>query len=178
MILSLHEIDLAEKISDLILCVKGDTVWRYGPPQEIFRDSTIAELYDLTQGSYLTGNGSVELKKPEGEPEVFVIGGDGHGLIHYRALQKKRVPFAAGILFENDREYDTARALAQEVVSVKAFEEIGEAPLVRARQCMLRCGTVLDAGTEIGTLNRANGALLDFAGEQGLRIVRDADELD
>ena len=61
-ILSLHEIDLAEKISDLILCVKGDTVWRFGPPEEILRDEIIADLYDLTRGSYLTGRGSVELK--------------------------------------------------------------------------------------------------------------------
>ena len=177
-ILSLHEIDLAEKISDLILCVKGDTVWRWGTPQEIFRDDTIAQLYDLTQGRYLTGSGSVELKKPDGEPRVFVVGGNGHGLAHYRALQKKRVPFAAGILFENDREYDTACALAREVISVKAFEEMDEAAYERARQCMMRCGTVLDAGAERGTLNRANGALLDFAGEKGLRIVRNADELD
>ena len=44
-ILSLHEIDLAEKISDLILCVKGDTVWRYGLPREIFRD--VARMRDL-----------------------------------------------------------------------------------------------------------------------------------
>ena len=153
-------------------------MWRWGTPQEIFRDDTIAQLYDLTQGRYLTGSGSVELKKPDGEPRVFVVGGNGHGLAHYRALQKKRVPFAAGILFENDREYDTACALAREVISVKAFEEMDEAAYERARQCMMRCGTVLDAGAERGTLNRANGALLDFAGEKGLRIVRNADELD
>ena len=177
-ILSLHEIDLAEKISDYILCVKGDTVWRYGPPSAIFRDEVIAELYDLTQGSYVTSRGSVELKKPEGAPRAFVIGGGGSGLTHYRALQKKRVPFAAGILFENDLEFDAARALAVETVSVKAFEPVGEDAVERAKESILRCGVVLDAGAPLGTLNRANGALLAFARERGIPIIRDADELE
>ena len=153
-------------------------VWRYGPPEEIFRDEIISALYDLTQGSYVTARGSVELKKPEGAPRIFVIGGNGYGLPHYRTLQKKQIPFAAGILFENDREYDTARALAQETVCARAFEEIDTAAVNRAKECMLRCGTVLDAGTPVGTLNRMNGELLTFAIEHGIRIVRNADETD
>jgi len=177
-ILSLHEIDLAEKISDYILCVKGDTVWRYGPPKDIFQDDVIAELYDLTQGSYVTSRGSVELKKPEGTPQVFVIGGNGCGLPAYRALQKKRLPFAAGILFENDLEFDAAKALAAEVVSVEAFEAIDEETVSRAQACILRCQAVLDAGAPLGTLNQANGKLLNYAKERSIRIVRNADELD
>lgn len=43
-ILSLHEIDLAQKISDKILCVKGDHIFRYGEPEEIFREEVIREL--------------------------------------------------------------------------------------------------------------------------------------
>ena len=177
-ILSLHEIDLAEKISDMVLCVRGDTVWRCGTPQEIFKNKTIAELYDLEQGGYLCSRGSVELNKPAGEPRVFVVGGAGYGLAHYRALQKRLVPFAAGILLENDLEYDVADALARETVSVKAFEEIGEADLIKAKACVMRCGLVLDAGTPVGAANRANGELLDFAKEHGIRIVGDADEMD
>ena len=35
-IMTLHEIDLAQKISDKIVCVSGDHVTDYGTPQEIF----------------------------------------------------------------------------------------------------------------------------------------------
>ena len=79
-LLSMHEIDLAEKISDLVMGVKGETVWKYGRPEELFRDEVFAELYDLERGSYLTGRGSLELAKPEGEGRVFVIGGGGWGM--------------------------------------------------------------------------------------------------
>lgn len=35
-ILSLHELDLAERISDKVLCVRGDRIDRFGTPEEIF----------------------------------------------------------------------------------------------------------------------------------------------
>ena len=35
-IMSLHEIDLAQKISDKVVCVKGDRIAGFGNPEEIF----------------------------------------------------------------------------------------------------------------------------------------------
>ena len=35
-IMSLHELDLAERISDRIACVRGDCIDRFGTPEEIF----------------------------------------------------------------------------------------------------------------------------------------------
>ena len=50
-IMSLHEIDLAQKIADQILCVKGDHVCYYGTPEQIFEEQTIRELYNHRQGA-------------------------------------------------------------------------------------------------------------------------------
>ncbi len=52
------------------------------------------------------------MERPEGIPEVFVIGGGGTGLAVYNRLQRQNIPFAAGILQENDVEYAAASALA------------------------------------------------------------------
>ena len=38
-IMSLHEIDLAQKVSDKIICVKGDTIAHYGKPEVLQADS-------------------------------------------------------------------------------------------------------------------------------------------
>ena len=177
-ILSLHEIDLAEKISDLVMCVQGDTVRQVGPPEEIFSDAAIAALYGLDEGAYLTRRGSIELSGPAGAPRVFVLGGAGAGLPHYRRLQRARVPFAAGILLENDLEYDVARALAAQVISQPAFTPIGPEAVEAAREAILSCGVLLDAGAPQGLLNSANAALIAFAKEKGIRVIRHADELD
>ena len=100
-VMSLHEIDLACKISDKIVCVKGDHIAAYGQPDEIFSDERVRELYDIEHGSYNALLGSVELAKPAGEAKIFLIGGSGYGVKYYRALQKAAVPFAAGILWKN-----------------------------------------------------------------------------
>ncbi|MBQ3667700.1 MAG: ABC transporter ATP-binding protein [Clostridia bacterium] len=177
-IMSLHEIDLAEKVSDYVMCVKGDHIERFGAPREVFDDETIAGLYGLTSGVYLTRRGSVELSKPEGESRVFVVGGNGHGIYHYRALQKRRIPFDAGILFENDMEYDVAKSLSRALFSVPAFEPMDEETYAKALEAMKRCGAVLDAGAPVGTLNAMNGRLLAEARRLGIKTVNDANEID
>lgn len=51
-IMSLHEIALARKISDYVMCIKGDTVYDYGTPEEIFTKDKIKSLYDIDEATY------------------------------------------------------------------------------------------------------------------------------
>ena len=47
-VMSLHELDLARKVSDTVVCVKDGTVDRMGPPEEIFSGGYIGTLYGVT----------------------------------------------------------------------------------------------------------------------------------
>lgn len=100
MILSLHELELAEKISDRILCVNGRAVDRIGTPEEVMTDGYITQLYGIRMGSYDEGSSDMELAAPEGTPQVFVIAGAGNGRKTYRRLQRAGIPFVTGILYE------------------------------------------------------------------------------
>ncbi len=51
-ILSMHELDLAEKISDSVLCIKDGKVIRAGVPKEIFTEENIREIYDIPENLY------------------------------------------------------------------------------------------------------------------------------
>ena len=51
-IMSLHELDLAQKISDQVICVHGSAIERYGEPEDIFTSEYIKKLYGVTKGSY------------------------------------------------------------------------------------------------------------------------------
>lgn len=51
-IMSLHEIEFAGKMSDKILCVKGDRIFDYGTPEEIYNEEKIRQLYDIEEESY------------------------------------------------------------------------------------------------------------------------------
>ncbi len=166
-IMSLHEIDLAEKISDKILCVKGDHTVHYGTPEEIFEEQKIRSLYDIDNGYFDPLFGSIELPRPEGEAEVFVLCGAGTGIPVFRNLQKQGIPFAAGILYENDVDYQLARLLASEVVSEKSFEVISESACEKAKELISRCSRVIDAGVPVGSCNAAVDTLRKFAKDCG-----------
>ena len=123
--------------------LRGEYVVQIGPPEEIFCRELICKLYDLSNGSYNPLFGSFEMERSPGEAAVFVIAGGGTGIPAYRALHKSGIPFATGILHENDVDYQLARDLANEVVSAPAFERIGKEAYARALQRMKACGTVL-----------------------------------
>lgn len=144
-IMSLHELDLAGRISDKIVCVRGDKVDRYGTPEEIFTKGYIPELYQLTTGSYNELTGNLELAAFKGTPRVFVIAGNGTGTAIFRRLQREKVPFATGILWENDLDYPCAQALASEIVSVKAFHRLGADQVDRAKKIVDGCEKVICA---------------------------------
>ena len=167
-IMTLHEIDLAQKISDKIVCVSGDHVTDYGTPQEIFKEETIKNLYNIDNGFFDPMFGSIELMKPAGsEPEVFVISSGGTGIPVFRELQKANTAFAAGVLYENDMDYQLARLLACEVVTEKPFEPIGDEAFERAMALVETCPRVINAGVRVGTQNARLQQVLDRAKELG-----------
>ena len=133
-LMSLHELDLAQKISDYVICVHGDRIEKYGTPEEIFTSEYIHHLYGITTGSYNASFGCLEMGAPAGKPQVFVIGGNGRGIPAYRKLQRAGIPFIAGVIHSNDLDYDVAKALAAEVISEEPFEAVTEEHLEKAEK--------------------------------------------
>ncbi|MGN0678865.1 MAG: ABC transporter ATP-binding protein [Oscillospiraceae bacterium] len=162
-IMSLHELDLAQKISDSVLCVSDGNPDRFGSPEEVFEEQYIRKLFGITNGSFNDKFGSVELSRISGKPQVFVIGGGGAGIPVYRSLQRMGIPFAAGVLGENDIEYPTALALAVTVVSEAAFEPISQQSFDKAAEIMDACPKVICAVEKFGTANALNDKLKQLA---------------
>ena len=167
-IMSLHEIDFAQKISDKIMCVHGDHIEHFGTPDEIFRPEIIDKLYGLTGGTYNITFGSVEMPRPAGEAKTFVISGCGTGVDTFRRLQKENRPFYAGILYENDVDCQVARSLAAEVITEQPFMPISDGAYDRALELMKTCDTVICTGVPIGETNARMAELIGQAKEWGL----------
>ena len=137
-IMSLHEIDLAQKIADKIICVKGD-------------------------GFFDPLFGSIELPKPEGEAKTFVICGNGTGIPVFRQLQKVHTPFIAGVLYTNDVDYRLARLLADQVITEKPFMEISGETFQKALKAMESCDRVICTSVPVGSCNKRLGELIEAA---------------
>ena len=185
-IMSLHEIDLAQKISDRILCVKGEVCSHYGTPEEIFRNEIIYDLYEISEDTYNLNFGSIEIPKWEGSRAIdreqpgtdderveengideFVISSAGSGIETYRKLSKMGISYAAGILYENDIDYQVASALAKHVVTEKAFEPISDRALQEAKLLIDKCKRVRICDPVIGSQNHRLQELIDYARKQG-----------
>lgn len=168
-IMSLHELELAERVSDRLLCINGRYVERYGTPEEVFQPGYISELFGISAGSFEEGDGHLELEAARGRPEVFVLAGGGTGRKVYRSLQRQGTAFATGILFENDLDYPAAKALAAELIGAPAFEPVPEECLERAKRSMDSCKRVICCKEEFGSLERENRELLEYA--QGMKLL-------
>lgn len=165
-IMSLHELDLAQRISDKVVCVRPDGIECWGTPEEIFTGDRIAKLYGITKGSFYSPYGVAELERPAGAPKVFVIGGGGSGIPVYRTLQRRGIPFAAGVLSENDIEYPVARALAAEVISVPAFWPAEGEAIQQAKAVLEVCTYAVCTVETFGPMNAGSEELKRAAGSK------------
>ena len=148
--------------------VRGAEIDRCGTPDEIFSGGYIQRLYGVPRQQFNESFGSLELQAPSGAPEVFVIGGGGAGIPVYRSLQRRGVPFAAGVLHENDLDTPVARALAARVVTERPFEPIGEAAFTEAAAVLADCRRVICCCRSFGTMNERNAALRELAAQRGV----------
>ena len=103
----------------------------------------LSELFQIEEGRFRQTGGSMELPRPEGAPEVFVLAGGGSGRAVFWQLQRAGTTFAAGIVSEADLDYPAACTLASRLIAVPAFEEISEEK-EQERQRMSGCVPVRD----------------------------------
>ena len=171
-VMSLHEIDLAPKISDKVMCVKGDVISRFGTPNEIFKEEIINELYGIQDGSYNMLFGSVELKRTAGKSNVFVLAGGGLGTPTYRELQKHGIAFDTGILYENDVDYQVAKVLANKTYSSLAFSPVSYELVSEVKNAICNYNAIIDSGTQIGEFNSFNQLILDTAIKNQIPIYK------
>lgn len=166
-ILSLHEIDLAQKFADKVVCVKGDRISCYGTPEEVCTEERIRELYELQDGYYDAVFGSIELPKVDGLPKAVVISNGGSGTPVYRKLQRQGIPFVAGILSCNDADYRTAVKLSVEVIEEKPFEPISDRTFGKMKAAIDACEYVIVTDMAMGSGNSRISEIIAYAKELG-----------
>ena len=169
-IMSIHELELAERVSDRILCVNGAYADRLGKPEEIFQAGYIKSLFGIETGSFDEENGSMELEPAKGKADIFVIAGGGSGRSIYRKLQRERRAFITGVIYENDQDFPVARALATELIAAKAFEPVDKFTIEQAKKAIDSCRKVICCRKEFGSLETANKELLEYAKQNGKEV--------
>ena len=95
----------------------------------------------------------------------------GPGETFTESCSEKNIPFATGILFENDLDYPVAKALAANVIASKSFEPIKGTTLEAAKATLSECDHVICCRPHFGTFEKANEELLSYAKQLG-KIIK------
>lgn len=170
-IASLHDVDIASKVSDKVALVKDGRITGWGAPEEVLGPDEVAELYDFDSASFNRQLGSIELRGDANGEKVFVIGGMGCGSTIYRLLTKRGYSISTGVLFTNDLDYFVAESLNIACTSQAPAGKIDGGVLKEAEAEMEKCSWVIDAGFDDTNIYRSNLQLIEKALSLGKPVL-------
>ncbi len=180
---SLHDVDLALKISDMVILIKDGKIMACGTPDAILNKGTVEKLYDLDDHARFNSIfGTIDLIGNNGGKKVFVTAGGGTGCHVYRILSRKGFSLFTGVIHENDIDFHIACSVGAKTVSEKPFKEINRESLNRSLALMEKADCMIDTGFPVGQSNMENLQLPLAAIKQGkdvyaLRKRKEAFEL-
>jgi iron complex transport system ATP-binding protein len=168
---SLHDVDVAAKVSDRVALVKAGVLSDWGAPEAVLTGRAVADLYDFSDAEFNSHLGSIELRGDGRRGRAFVVAGMGSGALVYRMLAKRGFAIATGVLHTNDLDYYVARSLGAECTAQAPMEVINGMALAAAAEQLETCNVVIDCGFDVGPLNRNNVELLRAALRKGKSIL-------
>jgi iron complex transport system ATP-binding protein len=170
-IASLHDVDIASKISDCVALVKNGAVTGWGPPEKMLSGNAVADLYDFDDADFNPALGSIEIRGNGRRGKVFVAAGMGTGAVLYRLLTKKGFRIATGVLHSNDLDYYVAGSLGAECVAQAPMEPVSEDQFNIAAALVKQADFIIDTGFPAGDLNQRNMEIVKYALAQSKRVI-------
>ncbi len=162
-IASLHDVEIAAKVSDRVALIRDGVLSAWGAPETVLNGKTVNVLYEFDKAEFSSQLGSIELRSPGSRGRAFVVGGMGTGSLVYRMLAKKDFAITTGVLHDGDLDCFVARTLGAQCISVNPREEGEQAAADRARALLADCDLVIDSGFPLNRAATANIALLQSA---------------
>jgi iron complex transport system ATP-binding protein len=169
-IASLHDVDIAAKVSDRVALIKNGAITDWGYPEEILTSETVADLYDFNSACFSHHLGSIELRGDGHLGKVFVVAGMGSGATIYRMLAKRGYAISTGVLQSNDLDCFVAESLGADCVSQAPSKNMSKESLTRALARLDKCDMVIDAGFDSEGPYQSNLTLLKKAATSGKRV--------
>ncbi|MDD3581652.1 MAG: ABC transporter ATP-binding protein [Desulfobacca sp.] len=169
-IASLHDVDIASKVSDIVALVRDGRIIGWGPPEDLLNEATVTHLYELNAAAYNRWLGAIEMKGDGTAGKVFVVAGGGTGTTMYRLLAKQGFAVTTGVIHENDIDCYVAKALGATLIMEKPLEFISEESMGRAQGHLNGNTLVIDTGFPVTGINQSNLELLKLCLAEGKRI--------
>lgn len=169
---SMHDVDIAAKVADLVALIRKGSIMAWGTPEEVLHRETVTELYDFRGAAFNPWLGSIELNDCNGDRGlVFVVGGVGCGARLYRMLARRAFAVSTGVLHANDLDAYVAESLGIERVLETPMKPISDGACRKAMDLLEKAICVVDSGFPVESLNRRNLDLIRTGLEIGKPVV-------
>ena len=169
---SLHDIEVASRVSDRVVLIRKGAIRGFGPPEDVLEEDTVESLYDFSDARFSRLLGSIEFKNRTEKDRVFVVGGMGSAAVIYRLLSKNGYPVSTGILLKNDVDYHVAQSLKLLTLTQDELGPVSGASVDKAFDALKACRVVVDAGFEAAPLSSENLRLISAARDLGKPVFR------
>jgi iron complex transport system ATP-binding protein len=167
---SMHDVDVAAKVSDRVALMKKGFITSWGAPEKALNSKTVADLYDFNGADFSRHLGGIELRSDGRRGQAYVVAGLGSGASVYRLLAKQGFAIATGVMHTNDLDYYVARSLGADCTAQEPMEPVNGSVLTEAAARLDACDLVIDTGFDVGPLNQGNVDLLKTAMHSGKTI--------
>lgn len=166
-IMSLHEIDLAQKYRIRLSASKAT-----GLPNLVIR-----KKYSRKQQFVIFMKSTMVITIRYSEVWNFQSRKENRKFWYYLPVKqesrstenfrKPGIPFAAGILYPGESDYQLARLLASGIISEEPYEPISDETYQKALKIMEKCGKVINAGVKVGSMNQKMGNCFGLRRREG-----------
>lgn len=175
---SMHEIEIAYRISDKIVVLDNGVTTVCGSTEKIFENGLIDSVYKNQNSTWNKTFGTLEIKPPQKEPLIHVVAGFGTGIPIFRHLAKKGIPFSTGVLDKIDVDY----YLASSVSSIIFSNNEPYLPLkynARTLEQIKNVRLILDSGFPVTEQTSSNVCLIKDLSKMGIPVFsfRDKKEI-
>ena len=177
-VVTLHDIELALRISDKMALIKDHKVIAYGYPENIMKKEIVNNLYNLENANYSDVIGYFELKNNtngknrKNNKKVFVICGGGSGANVLRYLVKNKYDVVVGVLHKNDTDYFIAKPMELTIIEEEAYNKISEKSFEMALNELKYSDVVVYSDFPVGEMNELNIQLIEEAKKYGKTIIQ------
>ncbi len=169
-IASLHDVDIAFKIADIVGLVKDGAIEAWGPPEHILKENVAASLYGFDSARFDPRLGSIEWKASNGGKSLFIVAGIGSGAVLYRILNRHGYSISTGIIHKNDIDYYVASAMEIDSVACDPMDDISIEQFHKAIRIASSACYVIDAGFVVKRMNQMNVRLVTALLNEGKTV--------
>ncbi len=170
---SLHDVDVAAKVSDRVALIKDGGMTAWGMPETVLSGPVVADLYDFSDARFSTRLGGIEFAGNGHKGRIFVTAGAGTGALVYRMLVKRGFAISTGVLYTNDVDYFVARSLGADCTARPPMTPVSQGALAEAEEKLDACDAVIDCGLDDGggPMSQGNLKLLQAALKKGKPVL-------